>query len=140
MKRRLKANRPIHEIFTSEVVSRYPRKPAFVDLERGGVVWTFSELDSFANQVANYFRAKGLTRKDVAVLFMSNSPEYVGFWLGLSKLGVVTALVNNNLRLDPLAHSIRIADAKCIIVGTDLQSGWFLFLLVADFKRYVRNT
>lgn len=53
---------------------------------------------------------------------MENKPEYVGIWLGLSKIGVVTALVNNNLKNDPLLHSINVTDAKGLIFGSELSS------------------
>jgi solute carrier family 27 fatty acid transporter 1/4 len=43
-------------------------------------------------------------------------------WLGLSKLGVVTALINYNQRMHALGHSISIAKARALIVGADLQT------------------
>ncbi|CAB0043697.1 unnamed protein product, partial [Trichogramma brassicae] len=46
---------------------------------------------------------------------MENRVEYVGTWLGLSKAGFVTALVNINLRGDVLVHSINVADCKAVI-------------------------
>lgn len=52
---------------------------------------------------------------------MNNCIEYLCIWLGLSKLGVVSALINYNQRLHPLGHSIAIAKAKALIIGADLQ-------------------
>ena len=51
---------------------------------------------------------------------METRPEYTCFWLGLSKLGITTALVNSNLRKDTLVHSIRTANSKAIIFGVEL--------------------
>ena len=48
---------------------------------------------------------------------MENRPEYLFAWLGIVKLGGVVALINTNLRGQPLAHSIAIADARHAIVG-----------------------
>lgn len=44
-------------------------------------------------------------------------------WLGLAKIGVVTALINTNLVSDPLIHSITVAKSKAIIFGQDFKKG-----------------
>lgn len=41
-------------------------------------------------------------------------------WLGLSKVGVITALINTNLRKETLIHSICVASTKAIIVSAEL--------------------
>jgi solute carrier family 27 fatty acid transporter 1/4 len=51
---------------------------------------------------------------------MENRPEFVATWLGLSKLGVITALINTNLKQQALVHSITIAKSKVIIYGVEL--------------------
>lgn len=43
-------------------------------------------------------------------------------WLGLSKIGVVGALINTNLRKEALTHSIRTASSKAIIISVDFLS------------------
>lgn len=54
---------------------------------------------------------------------METRPEFVCLWLGLAKVGLVTALINNNLRKEVLVHSINAANCKGIIVGTELVEG-----------------
>lgn len=54
---------------------------------------------------------------------MENRPEYVCTWLGLSKVGIVTALINSNLRQGPLLHSITVAKSSAIIFGSELSEG-----------------
>lgn len=44
-------------------------------------------------------------------------------WLGMSKIGVVGALVNFNLRKTPLAHCIKAAEAKAVIFASELAEG-----------------
>jgi fatty-acyl-CoA synthase len=51
---------------------------------------------------------------------MENCPEFIATWLGLAKLGVVSALINTNLAGMPLAHSLRISGAKQLVLGADL--------------------
>lgn len=75
------------------------------------------------NRVANYFQEEGYQKGDVVALLMENRPEYVCFWLGLSKIGAVAALINFNLRNQPLAHSIKAAESKGIVFAGDMSSG-----------------
>lgn len=84
---------------------------------------TFQDVENFSNKIASYFKSKGFTRGDTVALLMETRPEYPAIWLGLSKIGVVTALVNSNLRKDPLTHSIKVADSKAVLVGAELGEG-----------------
>jgi fatty-acyl-CoA synthase len=95
-------------------------RPALIG-ESSSMTW--GELDSVANRVANWARSAGLVRGDVVALLMENRPEYIAIWLGLSRVGVVTALLNTNLTGDRLAHCFREADAGYLIVGEELASG-----------------
>ena len=82
---------------------------------------TFAEADSLSNQVGNIFYGANYQKDDVVAIFMESSPEYVCYWLGLSKIGVVSALINFNLRDDSLAHCINIAKAKAVIYSSSLS-------------------
>lgn len=54
---------------------------------------------------------------------MESRPEYVGTWLGLSKAGFVGALINTNLRQDVLVHSMKAANCKAVIFGSEFKEG-----------------
>jgi fatty-acyl-CoA synthase len=86
--------------------------------ESGSLTWR--ELDAFANRVAHWALSEGLSRGDVVALLMENRPEFVAIWLGLSRVGVVSALLNTNLTGDRLAHCMGEADASHWIVGAEL--------------------
>lgn len=47
-------------------------------------------------------------------------PEFVCTWLGLAKIGVVPALINYNLRAEPLLHTIQVAKCKAVVYGAEL--------------------
>ena len=81
---------------------------------------TNAELEAAANRVARWASAQGIGRGDVVGLLMENRPEFVITWLGLAKLGAVTALINTNLRGQPLAHSLAVAEAKHLVLGAEL--------------------
>jgi fatty-acyl-CoA synthase len=98
------------------IVDKYPNNVAF--RFEGGIT-TYAEMDALANKIANWALGKGLVAGDAVALFMENCPEYVSFWYGLSKIGVVVGLINHNLTDKALAHCVNIADAKMIITGAD---------------------
>ena len=80
---------------------------------------TYGEFDALANRVANWALARGLKAGDCAAIFMENRPAYIATWFGLTKIGVIPALINANLAGEGLAHSINIADAKLVITGEE---------------------
>jgi fatty-acyl-CoA synthase len=52
-------------------------------------------------------------------LLMPNRLEYFAAWYGLSKVGVVTALINNQLAGYPLAHCLNLSGAAHCIVDAE---------------------
>ena len=124
-----KNNRTVADIF-QQTVSKHPDKIA-VRIEQKK--WTFREVEEYSNRIANYFKSQGYQKGDVVALLLDNSPEFICVWLGLSKLGVITALLNTNLRLDSLWHCISVATVKGIIFGTDF-SGNLQNFIVTEFN------
>jgi fatty-acyl-CoA synthase len=83
---------------------------------------SFGQLIFRCNQYSRWGLSRGLKSGDSVALFMSNCAEYLPIWLGLTRIGVVVALVNSQLGGDVLAHSIKVAAPKYLIVGTDLAA------------------
>ncbi|KAI1290336.1 Long-chain fatty acid transport protein 4 [Halotydeus destructor] len=110
-------NHSVAHVFR-ENVRKHPDRIAIYHKD---VAWTFQELDAYSNQMANVFLGLGFEVGDEVALFMESRPEYVGTWLGLAKAGVVTALINTNLRGDTLAHSITCINSKAVIVDEKLS-------------------
>lgn len=82
---------------------------------------SFSELDKTTNQVAQWGLSQGLKPHDVVALYMENRPEFVSIWVGLAKIGVVTAFINTHIAQDSLLHCLKVSDAKIIIYGSELS-------------------
>jgi len=80
---------------------------------------TYGELDAMANRYAHWAKGLNLRRGQTVALFMPNRLEYFAIWYGLSKVGVVTALINNQLSGPPLAHCLNIAGAGHVIVDLE---------------------
>ena len=81
------------------------------------------QLDEYSNQLAHFLLSAGFKHGDSLALFMENRLEYVGLWLGCTKIGVVPALINFNLRGKSLMHSIAAVSASAVIFGSELASG-----------------
>jgi acyl-CoA synthetase (AMP-forming)/AMP-acid ligase II len=92
-------------------------------------------MEDFSNKVAEVFLKKfHLKKGDCVALFMENKPEYVGIMLGLSKIGVISALINVNLKNQQLAHSINVALPKIVIYGNELANSKFCSFIFVKFK------
>jgi acyl-CoA synthetase (AMP-forming)/AMP-acid ligase II len=68
-----------------------------------------------------------LKKGDCVAMYMENRPEYVCIFLGLSKLGVISALINTNLKHQQLNHCINVAKPKFLIYGSELEKSKHLF-------------
>jgi fatty-acyl-CoA synthase len=84
-----------------------------------GRTLTFGELDAMANRYAHWAKGLHIRRGQTVALFMPNRLEYFAIWYGLSKIGVVTALINNQLAGKPLVHCLNISGANVCIVDDE---------------------
>jgi len=101
----------------STTAQKYPDKVLFYFHDEE---WTFQQVENWSNKIAHTFLKEGFVKGDTVAVFMQNRPEFVCTWLGLSKIGVIPALINYNLRQDPLFHSIQVTKCKAVIYGADL--------------------
>ena len=117
--------RPDAQITITDWVERWarerPQAPAFLYEDR---VLNYAGLNEGTNRYARWAWAQGLRKGDVVALLMENRPEYVMAWLGLTKAGVIAALINTHLKGAPLSHSINIAGAKHMILGAELADNY----------------
>ena len=107
----------IVDIF-DKTVAKHPNKTAILFEKQK---WTFARLQGLTYQVANYFSSKGFKEGDCVAIYLHNCSEYVGLWLGLSRIGVSSALINYNLKTDVLCHTITVSNAKAVICSAELS-------------------
>lgn len=81
--------------------------------------FTWSELDRAANRYADFCARQGLCAGDVVALVFDNRPEFLFAQMGLSKLGVVSALINPNLTGAALEHAITLSRARVVLAGAE---------------------
>ena len=83
--------------------------------------YTHKEYNEWCNRYANFFQNKvGLNKGDIAVVFITNRPEMMFTIFGLSKIGVISSLINTKQRFNSLVHSINIDPGKVFIIGEEL--------------------
>lgn len=88
--------------------------PAIVYYDR---VISYAEFNRQANRYAALFSGQGFKKGDVVALMMTGRPEYLFAVAGLSKLGIIIALLTPEVRGEVLASSINIAEARAVILG-----------------------
>lgn len=99
-----------------EAVDRFGERIAVEDERRS---LTYREFDALANRFGHWARARGLKRGDTVALVMLNRVEYLAAWIGLSKVGVATALINTNLTGPALAHCLTLSAASQILTDAE---------------------
>uniref|UniRef100_A0A183CMA3 Long-chain-fatty-acid--CoA ligase n=1 Tax=Globodera pallida TaxID=36090 RepID=A0A183CMA3_GLOPA len=117
--RSFRSGEPLHGHLL-RLVRRHPHKQCVVEVESGRSL-TFAQFNAHANAYAHLFSKNlNIGADDVVALFMENGISFFATWIGLSKLGVVTAWINTNLKGDPLGHSIRVARCKAVLTTPTL--------------------
>ncbi|HEY3799558.1 MAG TPA: long-chain-acyl-CoA synthetase [Caulobacteraceae bacterium] len=104
-------------VVIDELAARFGDAPALLSDRE---TFSFRDLAARAHAYARWAMAQGLAKGDVVALLMPNRPEYMAIWLGLSRLGVVTALLNPAQRGASLAHSLAVAAPRCVIADATL--------------------
>lgn len=122
---RMRHVKPQSSITIADIVESFARdKPDNIAIFYEDRALSYRALDEGANRYANWARAQAIGKGEVVALLMENRPEYIMAWLGLVKLGAVAALINTNLRGQPLAHSVGVAGARHLILGAELASAY----------------
>jgi len=99
-------------------VKKFPSKVLFRYEDQE---WTFKQVDEESNRIGHFFLHQGLKSGESVGVFMTNTPQFVATWLGLAKVGLIPALINNNLRQESLTHSIKVANCKALVFSSQFQ-------------------
>jgi len=99
-----------------EAIDKWPDNVCIEDENRK---LTYREFEALANRYANWAKGRNLKRDDTIALVMHNRVEYVAAWFGFSKVGVATALINNNLSGAALSHCLKISGAFNVVSDED---------------------
>ncbi len=102
------------------VVARFPRKPAFFDLER---TLTYAEADDIVSALAANVRDRlGVKERDTVALCMQNSIEYCLAYWATARLGAIAVPVNIRLGPEEMTHVFRSSRARVAFLGEDVRA------------------
>ena len=96
-----------------EMAGKYPDRPA---LTGDDSALTYGELAALSCRYSRWALDHDLRSGDRVALMMDNHPNYVAIWIGLSRIGVVVALINPQLVGASLVHCISVAASDRVIV------------------------
>lgn len=110
-----RAIRSIGDI-TRKHASERPEKIALHYQDRS---WTYAEIDSEANKVANAMLAAGIRPHDRVAFLDKNAAEYFMFLFGAGKVNAVTVAVNWRLAPPEMEYILNNAEAKVLLIGSE---------------------
>src|SRR5580658_4085854 len=86
-----------------------------VALEFRGRTYTFGELDSRSNRLAQLFAKRGLSTGDRLCVYLVNCVEMIDVYLACVKLGVIFVPINILYRDREISHILADADPRALI-------------------------
>ena len=96
-----------------------PDHPAIIVAETGEVV-TFGELEAASNQVAQFFRSKGLQHEDVVAIMLENTPQYYALTWGAQRAGLRYVCISSRLTQDETGYILENSGTKLFVVSGSL--------------------
>jgi fatty-acyl-CoA synthase len=81
--------------------------------------FSYRALGDRMSRWARWALAQNLAPGEAVALVMSNRPDYLAAWAGITSVGCVVALINTSLRGPSLAHCVGLAKAARLIVEAD---------------------
>nr|XP_054754097.1 long-chain fatty acid transport protein 2-like [Lytechinus pictus] len=98
-------------------------------------MYTYGEVAANVNRTARWVLGSdpSLKKGDVVCVLLHNGPTIVWTWLGLQKKGIISSMINNNLKGQALLHCIKSSYAKYIIFGSEFLDA------IIDIKDALRD-
>lgn len=87
-------------------------------IEEDGLVWTYGEIDTYANQVARHLMRLGVGPETLVVLHLDRSMRLLAMLLGVLKAGACYVPIDPRLERDTLHRLVaRNPAVRCVITG-----------------------
>ncbi|MCF8475320.1 MAG: ATP-dependent acyl-CoA ligase [Emcibacter sp.] len=83
-----------------------------------GQLYSYTEINNAAGQIAAGLQKLGVKKNDKVAIMMSNRPEFLFTWFGLSKLGAVEVPVNTAHKGALLSYMINMSDSVILVLET----------------------
>jgi long-chain acyl-CoA synthetase len=96
-----------------------PDKPAIIVAETGETR-SYAQLDAASNQVAHFFRARGLGHDDVIAIMLDNTPDYYSLTWGAQRAGLRYVCISSRLTADETDYILENSGAKLFIISATM--------------------
>jgi fatty-acyl-CoA synthase len=83
---------------------------------------TYRALSARINRFARWALSQGIAKGEVVALLMHNEADYLAIWLGITRIGGVVALLNDQLGETGLDHCLRTVRPSHLIVTATLAA------------------
>ena len=110
-------------VILEESAGRYPQKDAIIFCDKH---FSYEEINSSANQVANGLQKLGVQRGDKVALACINNPIFPVIYFGILKTGAVVVPINILLKRNEIAFQLQISESKvflCFFGSSELPLG-----------------
>jgi malonyl-CoA/methylmalonyl-CoA synthetase len=104
------------QLFDQSLVGRRDE----VGVEVADRTYTFGEIDTRSNRMAQLFRARGLEAGDRLAVYLANCVELIDIYLACVKLGVIFVPINILYREKEIAHILGDAQPKAVIAAQEM--------------------
>ncbi|KKN18872.1 hypothetical protein LCGC14_0951520 [marine sediment metagenome] len=99
-----------------ENAQKYPNKTAIKFEE---ITLTYKEFNEKVNQYTNYFISLGLKKGDISKVLIKNRIEFLLVYTANAKIGVISSLINTDLKKKTLEHCLNLTPGKIIVIGEE---------------------
>ncbi len=103
---------------TREQAAKWPERTALVYVNDGRS-WTFAQLDTESNRVAQALLEAGVEPADRIAYLDRNSPEYFPFLFGGAKVNAASVAVNWRLAVPEMEYILNDSESKVLLVGEE---------------------
>jgi long-chain acyl-CoA synthetase len=111
----------------------HPGKSAVIVAETGETR-TYKQLDEGSNQVAQFWRARGLEHDDVVAIMLDNTPDYYNLTWGSQRAGLRYVCISTRLTADETDYILENSGAKLLVMSASLAP--LASRLEATIERY----
>ncbi len=114
------SGRPLAAVLDG-LAQRYGASPALLSEAQS---LSFGQLAARSRGYTRWARAQGYGPGDVVALLAPNQPDYFAAWAGVSRTGATVALLNTQLEGQALAHGLRVAGARALLLAPSLAGAY----------------
>ncbi|WP_327173294.1 amino acid adenylation domain-containing protein [Streptomyces sp. NBC_01336] len=102
----------------SLIEDRVTTDPDAIAITHGDEQWTYTQINTRANQLAHHLRATGITPDTLIAVCLDRSPDLIATLLGIMKAGAAFVPLDPEYPTDRITYMIEDAQAPLIITTT----------------------